>query len=58
MALYATYAPESHQEPDGLLRHAVAHGLWLNYGKVELSTRLFLLLDMLHSMLRQLESPN
>lgn len=53
--LYDAYDPSSHHKSERLRRHAVAHGLSLNYGTVELSTRLFLLLDMLHSMVKQIE---
>jgi len=56
--LYDSYDPSSRQTPERLLRHAVAHGLSLNYGKIELSTRLFLLLDMVHSMVKQIELQN
>ena len=52
--LYESYSPENHQDPDAMRRHAIAHGLWINYGSVEFSTKIFLQLDMLHSMLRQL----
>ncbi|MFY9823910.1 MAG: hypothetical protein WAM82_21200 [Thermoanaerobaculia bacterium] len=52
--LYSIYDPGSHIDPDDLNRHAVSHGLWLHYSTVEISTKLFLLLDMLHSMLHQL----
>jgi hypothetical protein len=53
-ALYDSYAPEEHQDPVSIQRHAIAHGLWTNYDSEEFSLRLFLQLDMLHSMLVQL----
>lgn len=53
-ALYDAYAPERHQDPVSIRRHAIAHGLWTNYDSEEFSLKLFLQLDMLHSMLVQL----
>lgn len=38
-----------------LNRHGIAHGLWLDYGSIQASTKILLLFDMLHSMLQQLE---
>lgn len=52
--LYKHFAPGVAGE-SGLNRHGIAHGVWVNYASIEASTRLFLLLDMLHSMLEQLE---
>lgn len=52
--LYEGHAPNSHAAPSDVNRHAVGHGLWLGYATEEISTKCFLLLDMLHSMLRQL----
>src|ERR1051325_783924 len=52
--LYQIYRPEQHQAPDTVNRHAISHGLWIDYDKAETSTYLFLLLDMLHAMLEQL----
>ncbi|HKQ06821.1 MAG TPA: hypothetical protein VJ464_16925 [Blastocatellia bacterium] len=54
--IYVDYNPSNHAEPGDVNRHAVSHGLWLTYSTVEASTRLILLLDMLHSMLKQLGS--
>jgi len=53
--LYSDYDPRDHADPDDVNRNAIGHGLWMNYATIESSTRLFLFLDMLHSMLRQLE---
>jgi len=53
--LYAAYDPRSHTDPSDVNRNAVSHGLWLSYSTKETSTKLFLLLDMLHSMLHQLK---
>lgn len=53
--IFAKYDPGKHEDPDHLMRHAISHGLWITYANIENSTKLFLLLDMLHSMLMQLE---
>lgn len=53
--LYNAHSPTSHADPSDVNRHALSHGLWLSYAKEEYSTKLFLLLDMLHSMLHQLQ---
>ena len=50
--LYTPHKPEIGTEPIDLNRHAALHGLWLGYSTEVYSTKLFLLLDMLHSMLR------
>lgn len=55
-SLYQNYRPEQHQAPDGISRHAIGHGMWIDYGTEEGSLYLFLLLDMVHAMLEQLES--
>ncbi len=55
-SLYQNYRPEQHQAPDGISRHAIGHGLWIDYDTEEGSLYLFLLLDMVHAMLEQLES--
>lgn len=52
--LYGDYDPRQHKDPEMVNRNALDHGLWLNYHTIEASTWLFLLFDMLHSMLEQL----
>jgi hypothetical protein len=52
--LYDTYRPEEGQAPETVNRHAIGHGLWTGYNTVEASTYLFLILDMLHAMMKQL----
>lgn len=54
--LFTNYQPDAHVEPADINRHAASHGLWINYGTIEHSTKLFLLLDMLYSMLQQLST--
>jgi len=54
--LFSAYDPRTPTEPNDVNRHAVSHGLWLSYSTNETSTKLFLLLDMLHLILEQLES--
>ncbi|MEM8534896.1 MAG: hypothetical protein AAGF95_28915 [Chloroflexota bacterium] len=51
--LYGDYDPKNHTNPQDINRHAVAHGLWLNYSDRTTSTKLFLLLDMIHSMVQR-----
>jgi hypothetical protein len=53
--LYDAYDPRSHDDPSDVNRNAISHGLWLSYSTSEFSTKLFLLLDMLHSMFHQLK---
>ncbi|MEW6104762.1 MAG: hypothetical protein AB1563_00120 [Bacillota bacterium] len=58
-AVFSRYDPSQHVEPDDLNRHALYHGLWITYASMGFSTKLFLLLDSLESVLGQLtgESP-
>lgn len=53
-SLYAHYNPTNRMEPVALNRHALAHGLWLTYASEEASTRSFLFLDMVHSLVDEL----
>lgn len=53
--LYDRYDPSQHTEPVDVNRHALSHGLWLTYSTVEMSTKLFLVLDTLHAMLKQVK---
>jgi hypothetical protein len=53
--LYNQYYPDQHQPPDGVNRHAISHGRWLDFDTIDRSLHAFLMFDMLHSMLEQLE---
>jgi len=57
--VFSRYDPSQHVEPGDLNRNAMYHGLWITYASMGFSTKLFLLLDTLESVLGQLagESP-
>ncbi|HNP70827.1 MAG TPA: hypothetical protein PKK15_06960 [Kouleothrix sp.] len=54
--LYSDHSPERHTEPDDINRNAISHGRWTSYANLEISTKMFLLIDMLHSMIHQLQN--
>ena len=45
--LYANFVPLAYQQGSPLNRHAILHGVELNYARVENSLRVFLILDVL-----------
>jgi hypothetical protein len=56
--VYKNFDPAREPEPDWINRHAITHRCSLKYTNVKFSTWLFLLLDMIHSMLEKPKTEN
>ncbi|MBM4242062.1 MAG: hypothetical protein FJ150_10475 [Euryarchaeota archaeon] len=55
---YQSFEPSKPKNFDDLYRHPLFHGQYLNYHSIEISTKLFLFLDMLYWILDDLEKYN
>lgn len=53
-----SFSPSTPREFDDLYRNPLFHGQYKNYNSIEMSTKLFLFLDMLHHILSDLEEYN
>lgn len=54
-SLYGHFDPSKPKELNDLNRHALFHGRYKHYNTIEMSTKLFLFLDMIHHILNDLE---
>jgi hypothetical protein len=54
-SVFESFNPATDPVPVTLNRHAIAHGIALDYGTEEQSTKAFLFLDMLHALCVQVE---
>jgi len=52
---YGSFNDTNPRQLDDIHRHPLLHGQYLKYGTIEFSTKLFLILDMMHFILSDLE---